>query len=121
MGNNPISDCMVRIHKVENGSSVFITYTKTDANGKTGPIMLEAPSMAYSFDYTQQVCPYASYNVELIKEEYDIEEYTGVQIFANRRSSLPVTMHYCYPHEPRRNTVCIDDHKLFCEQGDSQC
>lgn len=121
MENQPISDAMVRIHKEENGSKVFETYVRTDANGKTGDITLEAPSMVYSFDSSQQVCPYEAYDVEITKEGYDIEVRIGVQIFANCTSTLPVTMQSCYPHAPKRNVICIDDHKLFNGQGESPC
>lgn len=119
--NQPIFNAMVRIHKEENGNKIFETYVRTNANGKTGDIMLEAPSMAYSYNSSQHVCPYEAYNIEIIKEGYDIEERTGVQIFANCTSTLSVKMQQCHSTGPKRNIICIDDHKLYGGQEESSC
>lgn len=121
MNNRPIADAMVRVYKKENENFIFETLTKTNIDGKTITIILSAPSIAYSYEESQQVCPYETYNVEIKKDGYDIEDRIGVQIFANCKSILPITMVSCLSQVPQHHVNYINDHKLYHSQEESQC
>lgn len=86
---------------------------RTDAQGVSDPIALEAPDPWLSYDRWQREMPYATYHVEVRMEGYNTEERQGIQIFADQSSTLYVAMKPSSTKEPGRNIQVIDEHRLF--------
>lgn len=77
----PISDATVIIR----GNNYEQTF-KTDSNGKTGTIELDAPLKIYSQTPQTEVRPYSIYQVEVIKSGYETTIINGVQILPDETS-----------------------------------
>lgn len=114
----PISAASVRVYKLENQNIIFEHRCKTNADGFTEAIALEAPVVEHSLQKNHTTLPYTPYTVEVSRRGYDTEVRVGVQIFPSIRSTMQVEMNPIGSPVPRQNVIVIDDHKLANIEGD---
>lgn len=118
LDNTPIAHASVRVYKMQGSRVSFETYYTTNTDGMTIDIKLEAPDSRLSLQKDAMDKPYSSYNVEVKKDGYDIEQRLGVQIFAAMSSELIVVMNPIRSTSSKQNVMVIDEHSLFENLGD---
>lgn len=118
LDNTPIALASVRVYKMQGKRVAFETFYTTNMDGMTIDIKLEAPDSRLSLQKDVTDKPYSSYNVEVQKDGYDIEQRLGVQIFATMSSELIVIMNPTRSTSSKRNVMVIDEHSLFENLGD---
>lgn len=117
LDKTPIQDAKIRVYQMKDGTMVYERIHYTDEKGKCETIALPAPDPEISL-HRYGGRPYESYNVEVQKEGYQIEERQGVQIFPGVGSTLSVPMQKSASRTPSRNKIIIDEHTLYDEMED---
>ena len=102
---SPVNAAAVRVYGRTEDTSTFIMCCYTDEKGLSEPITLPTPDSTHSLHSIPQACPYAQYDVQVIKDDFDKEIINGVQIFPDTTSSLRVIMQCCNGRPPKTNTI----------------
>ncbi len=77
----PIVNANVQIFGEETNINV-----KTDSNGKTEKLSVNAPNIEYSLEPQENVRPYSIYSIKVVKEGYETSIIEGVEVFPNETS-----------------------------------
>ena len=80
LGRIPVENAEVQISSTD-GTGGVLAETRTDANGMTEVLSLDAPPVAYSMTPSENQ-PYAEYNVRIRAAGYEERLFSGVQIFS---------------------------------------
>lgn len=80
LGRIPVENAEVQISSTD-GTGGVLAETRTDANGMTEELSLDAPPVAYSMTPSENQ-PYAEYNVRIRAAGYEERLFSGVQIFS---------------------------------------
>lgn len=80
LGRIPVENAEIQISSA-NGTGGVLAETRTDANGMTEELSLDAPPVAYSMTPSENQ-PYAEYNVRIRAAGYEERLFSGVQIFS---------------------------------------
>ena len=80
-GAIPLESVTVIVQGKEDENSDVLISLLTDRNGLTPKISLPAPSKELSGAPSPSSKPYSSYNIDVYKEGYYPQHYTGVPIF----------------------------------------
>ena len=89
--NNPIKDARVIIRESETGNESMDTL-QTDVSGQTQIVDLNTPPLSYSLDETNDIQPYANYNVEIDAPGYETENITNVEVLPDSLALQNVKM-----------------------------
>lgn len=98
----PISDALVRIYGADEENRDIEYSTLTDIDGRSRPIILSAPSKAYSLAPGAKEKPYYSYDIYIDKNGYTSKVLRGVAVFENITTALIVNM------IPKSNSALTD-------------
>ena len=109
----PVHQVAISVYERTDSASKFIMGCYTDEKGLSEPITLPTPDSTHSLHSIPQACPYAQYDVQVIKDDFDKEIINGVQIFPNTNSTLTVIMQCCNGRTPKTNTIDIEHHELY--------
>lgn len=112
----PVEGALVRIYRTEDNLQYLEQEFYTDGNGMTPNIALEAPDQSLSLHLHHTKQPYATYDIELSKDGYDIEERRSIQIFETVSSTLDMEMRQNAGVTQRR-IVQVTPHRLY-DQGE---
>lgn len=112
----PVEGALVRIYRTEDNLQYLEQEFYTDGNGMTPYIALEAPDQSLSLHPHHTKQPYATYDIELSKDGYDIEERRSIQIFETVSSTLDMEMRQNAGVTQRR-IVQVTPHRLY-DQGE---
>lgn len=80
-GAIPVEAVNVIIQGIEDTNSNILLSLVTDRNGLTTKISLPAPSKELSTSPSPESKPYSTYNIDVYKEGFYPQHYTGVPIF----------------------------------------
>lgn len=80
LGRIPVENAEIQISSAD-GTGGVLAETRTDANGMTEELSLDAPPVAYSMTPSENQ-PYAEYNVRIRAAGYEERLFSGVQIFS---------------------------------------
>lgn len=87
----PIEDAKVYVLRENEGIEELLYILKTDENGNTPTVELDAPDMFLS-ESPGNYRPFASYNVRVLKEGFYRTVIKDVQVFAKRTTQQNVEM-----------------------------
>ena len=90
-GAFPVEDALVIIRGSEQNSSGVLSVLYTDQSGNTPRITLPAPPAAES-EKPGTDKPYATYNIEVDKENFYPRTFNNVPLFAGTTSIQPVNL-----------------------------
>lgn len=90
-GALPIADALVTIKASEKENSGVLSVIYTDQSGNTPKISLPAPPASES-ESPGTDKPYATYTIDVDKENFYPRQFTNVPIFANTTSIQPVNL-----------------------------
>ena len=90
-GALPIEDALVTIKGSEQNGSEIISVFSTDKSGKTPIITLPTPPAASS-ESPGNATPFASYNIEVDKENFFPRSFINVPVFSGTTSIQPVNL-----------------------------
>lgn len=110
--NNPIKDAKVIIRNPTTGEQAMDTLT-TDVSGQTRVIDLSAPPVSYSLDETNEIQPYANYDVEIDAPGYETENINNVEILSDAFAIQNVKMRKSAGEETEN--INISPHTLYYE------
>ena len=88
----PVSGTLVKIYGTDDYNQDIKYSLITDSNGITEEISLPAPNKSYSTSPGAKECPYAVYNVELVKDGFYPKKIDNVPIFSDTTALLPIEM-----------------------------
>ena len=88
----PIAGTRVTVTRGEGDNLELIAFRITDENGKTDIIEIDTPIFEESRDQNNREKPFASVDIKVEKEGFDISTIKDVQIFARRLSEQNVEM-----------------------------
>lgn len=88
----PIEGASIRIYKEKQHELVHESFHVSDVLGSTPYIALEAPPAYHAACKESEVCPYATYHVEIRHQDYESMEVVNVQIFAQQYTTLPLVL-----------------------------
>ena len=91
-GAIPIPDATVRIRGADEENRFTEYSLVTDRDGITDRVSLPAPPRSLSLAPGAPEKPYASYDVEIIKEGFYTKRILGAAIFAGIDADIPVVM-----------------------------
>lgn len=91
-GAVPVPDATIRIYKDVDKEIVNETFYISDNMGVTPYIPLYAPSPTLSLDPNNRIRPYETYNIEVRCTGFETLEVVGIQIFACRYTTLPLSL-----------------------------
>ena len=80
-GAIPLEDVSVIVQGIEEESMDVLFSLTTDRNGLTKKIALKSPSKDLSSAPSTSAKPYSTYNIDVYKEGYYPQHYSGVPIF----------------------------------------
>ena len=69
----PVNQAAIRVYERTDSASKFIMGCYTDEKGLSEPITLPTPDSTHSLHSIPQICPYAQYDVQVIKDDFDKE------------------------------------------------
>lgn len=90
-GAFPIEGALVTIRGNSSENSGVISVHRTDPSGNTPKIPLPAPP-AKNSESPGNISPYATYNIEIDKENFNSRSFINVPIFASTTSIQPVNL-----------------------------
>ena len=90
-GAIPVPDALVISRGSDQNGSGILTVLYTDQSGNTPKITLPAPPASES-EKPGTKTPYATYNIEVDKENFYPRSYTNVPVFASTTSIQPVNL-----------------------------
>ena len=104
----PVKNALVTI-KGKN----YLQNFKTDENGKTITIELDAPDEKYSQTEQESTKPYSEYEVTAIKKGLQTTIIKGVEIFPNETSIQKIYMSSNYTDDEITSTTELPEHNLW--------
>ncbi len=113
LGFIPVKDATITISLTSNPDTVVETLT-TDNSGQTQTVSLPAPNISYSEDPTNEIQPYAEYNIAVSAPGYEDAYVSGTEILADVTAIQPISLN---PLEEFRleEPIVIPDHTLYGE------
>ncbi len=112
LGRIPVENAEIQISSAD-GTGGVLAETRTDANGMTEELSLDAPPVAYSMTPSENQ-PYAEYNVRIRAAGYEERLFSGVQIFSGETAIQFSTLRPGQEAEEYNPTV-IGGHTLWEE------
>lgn len=113
LGFIPIKDATITISLTSNPDTVVETLT-TDNSGQTQSVSLPAPNISYSKDPTNEIQPYAEYNIAVSAPGYKDAYISGTEILADVTAIQPISLNPLEENRPEEPIV-IPDHTLYGE------
>ena len=113
LGFIPIKDATITISLTSNPDTVVETLT-TDNSGQTQTVSLPAPNISYSEDPTNEIQPYAEYNIAVSALGYEDAYVSGTEILADVTAIQPISLNPLEETRPEEPIV-IPDHTLYGE------
>ena len=113
LGFIPIKDATITISLTSNPDTVVETLT-TDNSGQTQSVSLPAPNISYSKDPTNEIQPYAEYNIAVSAPGYKDAYISGTEILADVTAIQPISLNPLEETRPEEPIV-IPDHTLYGE------
>ena len=113
LGLIPIKDATITISLTSNPDTVVETLT-TDNSGQTQSVSLPAPNISYSKDPTNEIQPYAEYNIAVSAPGYKDAYISGTEILADVTAIQPISLNPLEETRPEEPIV-IPDHTLYGE------
>ena len=113
LGFIPIKDATITISLTSNPDTVVETLT-TDNSGQTQSVSLPAPNISYSKDPTNEIQPYAEYNIAVSAPGYEDAYISGTEILADVTAIQPISLKPLEEARPKEPIV-IPDHTLYGE------
>lgn len=113
LGFIPIKDATITISLTSNPDTVVETLT-TDNSGQTQTVSLPAPNISYSEDPTNEIQPYAEYNIAVSAPGYEDAYVSGTEILADVTAIQPISLNPLEETRPEEPIV-IPDHTLYGE------
>lgn len=107
----PVSDATIEIANTGEPNTPF-EQIKTDADGITERISLNAPPLEYSMEPTDNQ-PYSEYNLKISAPGYKGIIISGVQIFSGETGLQNIRMTPAVTDEPSYNPTVIGGHTLW--------
>lgn len=107
----PIDNAFIHIYEYQNKERVRINSETSKQDGKSNIFSLHAPNITFSFT-SSFIRPYSLYDIEIKKENYDIEEIKNVPIFPNNFSTLPIMLKKIKGTQ-KKNSTTIPEHPLY--------
>lgn len=100
-GAIPLADATVTVSQLNGGVDTPVAVVRTDIDGKTEKLTLQAPPPDNSQTPNPTGPSYALYNVEVVKNGYYTENELNIPVFSGITSIQPVRM---LPYIVGRNT-----------------
>lgn len=113
VGYLPVKDATITISLTSNPDSIVEKLT-TDNSGLTQTVSLPAPNVSYSIDPTNEIQPYAEYNIAVSAPGYEDAYVSGTEILADVTAIQPITLNPLEEREAEQPIV-IPDHTLYGE------
>ncbi len=113
LGFIPIKDATITISLTSNPDTVVETLT-TDNSGQTQTVSLPAPNISYSEDPTNEIQPYAEYNIAVSAPGYEDAYVSGTEILADVTAIQPISLNPLEETRPEEPIV-IPEHTLYGE------
>lgn len=113
VGYLPVKDATITISLTSNPDSIVEKLT-TDNSGLTQTVSLPAPNVSYSIDPTNEIQPYAEYNIAVSAPGYEDAYISGTEILADVTAIQPITLNPLEERETEQPIV-IPDHTLYGE------
>ena len=113
LGFIPVKDATITISLTSNPDTVVETLT-TDNSGQTQTVSLPAPNISYSEDPTNEIQPYAEYNIAVSAPGYEDAYVSGTEILADVTAIQPISLNPLEETRPEEPIV-IPDHTLYGE------
>lgn len=113
LGFIPIKDATITVSLTSNPDTVVETLT-TDNSGQTQTVSLPAPNISYSEDPTNEIQPYAEYNIAVSAPGYEDAYVSGTEILADVTAIQPISLNPLEETRPEEPIV-IPDHTLYGE------
>lgn len=113
LGFIPVKDATITISLTSNPDTVVETLT-TDNSGQTQTVSLPAPNISYSEDPTNEIQPYAEYNIAVSAPGYEDAYVSGTEILADVTAIQPISLNPLEEFRPEEPIV-IPDHTLYGE------
>ena len=113
LGFIPVKDASITISLTSNPDTVVETLT-TDNSGQTQSVSLPAPNISYSKDPTNEIQPYAEYNIAVSAPGYKDAYISGTEILADVTAIQPISLNPLEETRPEEPIV-IPDHTLYGE------
>ena len=88
-GSRPVENARIQI--TETGQEEVLYDLTTDAEGKAGPVSLNAPPLQYSLQ-PDQLQPYSEYTVQVDAEGFTPQAISNIQILPDRLALLTITL-----------------------------
>lgn len=111
LGFIPVKDATITISLTSNPDTVVETLT-TDNSGQTQTVSLPAPNISYSEDPTNEIQPYAEYNIAVSAPGYEDAYVSGTEILADVTAIQPISLNPLEETRPEEPIV-IPDHTLY--------
>lgn len=112
----PVDGINVRVYT--NNLSYDRTFVTNDV-GKTPEISLVAPSAQLSLNENNTIIPYATYNVETLKNGVLLNRIRGIQVFADTLAIQQIELNPIQSIDVEGNDIVIPTHALFNGTGGS--
>lgn len=111
LGYIPIKDATITISLTGEPQTILETLT-TNSSGQTQAVRLPAPNASYSEDPTNELEPYAEYNLEVSAPGYETAYISGTEILADVTAIQPV---FLRPLESSQSDtpIVIPAHTLY--------
>lgn len=113
LGFIPVKDATITISLASNPDTIVETLT-TDNSGQTQTVSLPAPNISYSEDPTNEIQPYAEYNIAVSAPGYEDAYVSGTEILADVTAIQPISLNPLEETRPEEPIV-IPDHTLYGE------
>ena len=113
LGFIPVKDATITISLTSDPDTVVETLT-TDNSGQTQTVSLPAPNISYSEDPTNEIQPYAEYNIAVSAPGYEDAYVSGTEILADVTAIQPISLNPLEETRPEEPIV-IPDHTLYGE------
>ena len=112
LGRIPVENAEIQISSAD-GTGGVLAETRTDANGMTEELSLDAPPVAYSMTPSENQ-PYSEYNVRIRAAGYEERLFSGVQIFSGE-TAIQFSALRPEPGAEEYNPTVIGGHTLWEE------
>ena len=110
--NAPIKDATVTIRRPDTGENTIETL-KTDVSGQTETVNLGTPPLALSLDESNDIMPYANYDLQVDVPGYEVETINNVEVLPQSMAIQTVRMRRAVGNE--NEVINIAPHTLYAE------
>ena len=112
----PIANAKI---SVTDNSGKLLFEGKTDANGVSASVSIEAPDVSLTLDPNYKKPAYSTVNVDITAPGFTSEHISGVEIVDTQIAHLPVNMQPLAPGSKRDNYIDIGPIALLLQQQSS--